>query len=133
MCSHGAISEFEFPCPPILLCKTDVLSLVGGEGVHVPGLYYGRLSDQLHCELRHLSINVHLCSLVTNKGNYICITCTSVGRWLLTSQAPTGIPGLLSLCITSVLRVLTSTSLLSGLWAMSSRTMTGLYVTYDIV
>lgn len=47
------------------------------------------------------------------------------GRLPLTSQAPTGIPSLRSLCTTSVLRALMSISALSGPWATSSRTMTG--------
>lgn len=114
--------------------------VVGGEGVYLPGLYYGRLSNQLHCKFwllcNRLSLLICLlgslmrlmisASVISLHYLHVCRLPGCFGRWLLTSQAPTGIPSLLSLCITLVLRALTSTSLLSGPWAMSSRTMTGI-------
>lgn len=35
---------------------TSVWSVAGGERVHIPGLYHGRLPDKLHCELRYVSV-----------------------------------------------------------------------------
>ncbi len=40
----------DFSSSMILRSHVTLLYVVGGEGVYLPGLYYGRLSDQLHCK-----------------------------------------------------------------------------------
>lgn len=70
------------------------------------------------------SFSVQRYLLRSSTGSDVCCLFT---RWPSTSQGPTGIPDLLSLCTTSVLRASMSTCPLSGLLAMSSRTTTGVY------
>ncbi|CAI5673859.1 unnamed protein product [Oreochromis niloticus] len=67
-------------------------------------------------------VSVKLCQVVKEYTflDYI------MGGCQINFTVPTGIPGHPSLCITLVLRVLTSTSLQSGQWVMSSRTMTAI-------
>ncbi len=37
-----------------------MFTLSGGEGVYLPGLYYGGLSDQLHCEFGNVNPKMFL-------------------------------------------------------------------------
>ena len=96
---------------------------VGGEGIHLFRLHHGRLPDQLYGKFPWSPVYLYFGCFPT----VFCVCCLSLRstRWPLTSQGPTEIPELLSLCTTSALRGSMSTCLPSGPWATSSRITTG--------
>lgn len=53
--SYAPVVYYSLICCVLLPRVKMVFTLSGGEGVHLPGLYYGGLSNSLHCEFGNIN------------------------------------------------------------------------------